>query len=93
MGIPDIGVFEHSGSTRTTTVLSTKGLIVWPNPCHDRLFLHTDEPNIPYQIVDLQGNYRQGGLTQQHKVSLASLLAGLYVLCVQGKKVLVKNGK
>jgi hypothetical protein len=91
VGIPDIGAFEYSGSTRTTTVLSTEGLIVWPNPCHDRLFLRTDEPNIPYQIVDLQGGYRQGGLTQQHEVPLASLPAGSYVLCVQGKRVLVKK--
>lgn len=88
-GLPDLGAFEYPGSSATTLLPGEKAPLVWPNPCQDRLYLNSSDPIIPYQVYDLQGRYRQGGLSQNHQIPMHNLPVGTYIVWLKGAAVKV----
>lgn len=82
-GLPDIGAFEFKPATAVSEgIKSSPG--IFPNPCHNTLYLRDVPDNLPYRIYTAAGQYVKGGILIRGAIEVGDIPPGYYLLQMSG---------
>jgi hypothetical protein len=76
-------------TTQVHKVTTTNSLVVFPNPTHDKIYIHSNETNLSVSITDIVGKQVFGSkyLKNPECIDISYLPKGIYFVSISGKNV------